>query len=212
MVISKQEITQALKEEGVLTELSPSNRKFFLEYCINGHDALQAFKDTIGLDQSNRVIKEPGIKANEIVAKAEFRECFEVYVDLLKEIAGVKTNSSIFNIYQAMAFYNPLDFLSDSGEFKYSSIKEAKEQLGIKAMAIKSIDLAAHPRDPNAVIRTVTFVDRFKSLKELQKFSKFIDEAESGAGSGMGQVVIKAEMQAFDPKNDQVLREKYNLV
>lgn len=212
MFISKQEITQALKDEGVLTNLSPKNREFFLEYCINGHNAEQAFLDTIGSDQSERVIKYPGEKANEIVAKEEFRECFEVYVDLLKEIAGVKTNSSIFNVYQAMSFYNPLDYLNDQGEFKFDSVEDAKEQLGIKALAIKSIDLSAHPRDPNAVIRTVTFVDRFKSLKELQRFSKFIDEAETG-GPAMPTVHIDlGHNNTFNPEDEEQKMRELGLV
>ena len=211
MFISKQEITQALKDEGMLTNLTPKNREFFLEYCINGHDALQAYLDTMVDESSGRTNKFPGEKANEIVAKQEFRECFEVYVELLKDIAGVKTNSSIFNVYQVMAFYNPLDYLDDTGQFKYTSIDEAKEQLGIKALAIKSIDLSVHPRDPKAVLRTITFVDRFKSLKELQRFSKFIDEAESG-GEKLGNITIDLGNEQFSIESENKRRQELNIV
>lgn len=208
MFITKEEIKKAIKGEDCWKDLSPREQKMFLLYCTNGLEETSAYLDVYQREDKKRVIKFPGKLAADILAKQSFQACFNLYSGLIAEIAPTKVNAQLFNVYYNQAFYNIFDFMDENGEFRYTSVQEAKERLGPKAVAIQSIDTTMHPKDPNRVVRKVTFISRAKAMKELSRFTKFIEE-ESGAGSGMGNVVMNVQMPSFDPKEDEVNRKKY---
>ena len=212
MFITKVEITKELVEEDCWVRLSPKEKKMFLAYCINGLDENEAYKDVYVDEDSDRANQFPAKKAAKIVAKDDFQECFDIYAELLRETAAVKTNAHLFNIYWNMACYSVFDFIDENGEFRYKSVEEAQERLGIKAVAIQSIDTTMHPRDPDRTIRKVNFVSREKALKELAKFSKFYGEQEAGGGAGMGQIIINAANPEFNPEDDEKNRREFGLV
>lgn len=209
MFITKEEIKSELKDEECYLNLSPKEKKFLLEYLTNGLQGTTAYLEVYTDNQ--RVIKFPGKKANEIIAKPDFQDCFNLYSDIIRKIAPDKVNAQLFNLFWHQAFYNVFDFIKRDGSFKFDTIEDAKEQLGMKAMAIQGIETVMHPRDPNKTMTMVKFINRDKAAKEISKYTKFLGE-ETGAGSGMGQVVIKAEMQPFDPSEDDRRRKEFNLV
>lgn len=211
MFITKEEIKKELKDEDCWKELKPKEKEFFLYYCTNGLDLVSAFKEVYCSEDSSRTVKFPAKKAAEIRAKESFNECYEIYCNILQEYASARTNAHFFNQYFYMATYNVLDFVDEIGAFKFKSIKDAKEILGPKAMALTGLDVTMHPRDPNKTITVPKFCDRAKAMKELAKVTKLFG-SEEGAGTGMGQVVINAEMATFNPEDDEKNRRKYNLV
>jgi hypothetical protein len=208
--ITKEEIRNELKDEECWKALPPKEKKFFLQYCINGLDGTEAYKDVYMSNESGRTVKFPGKKANEIIAKDEVQECFEIYGDLVKETAPSKVNMQIFNLLYNQAFYSPFDFMDTQGEFLYDTVEEAKEKLGVKALAIKEITTTMHPKDPDRVVKKVIFHNRSKAVDALSKYTQFI-EKENQAGSGMGQVVLTTQMPKFDPADDEVNRKRYGL-
>ena len=212
MFITKAEITKELVEEDCWVRLSPKEKKMFLAYCINGLDENEAYKDVYVDEDSDRANPFPAKKAAKIVAKDDFQECFDIYAELLRETAAVKTNAHLFNIYWNMACYSVFDFIDENGEFRYKSVEEAQERLGIKAVAIQSIDTTMHPRDPDRTIRKVNFVSREKALKELAKFSKFYGEQEGSAGSGLDQVIVNTSAATYTKEQDDARRKELKLV
>lgn len=210
MFITQELLKSELKEEDCWLELSPKEKKMFLEYATNGMQALQAYEKVYIDEESDRVVKFPGKKANAIVAKNCFQECINLYAELIKEHAMANTNAQLFNTCWHLAFYNVFDFINEDGSFKFESVEEAKEILGIKALAITGIETTMHPKFPDKTITTVKFINRQKYMDYLTKVTKFLGE-ESGAGTGMGQVIVNAQMASFNPEDDEVNRKRYGL-
>lgn len=210
MFITKEEIKKELLEEDAWKALTPKEKEMFLIYCTNGHEEVEAYKDVYVKEDSDKVVKFPGKKAANIISKDEFQECFEVYAEILRDAVSMRTNAHLFNLYYMLSTYNILDYVDEIGAFKFKSIEEAKEILGLKALAIVGLDVTMHPKDPTKVITVPKLADRAKNMKELSKFSKFFGSEEAG-GTGMGSVQLNTTMPGFDKDSDAKNREKYGL-
>lgn len=211
MFITKEEIKNELKDEECWKKgLSKNEKEMFLIYCTNGHEELHAFEDVYMREDVTRKIKFPGIMANEIVAKEAFQDCIAIYADILREAVSTKANAWMFNQYYAIATANHLDFVDEIGQFKFKSIKEAQEILGIKALAIERLEVTAHPRDPKSIMTVPKLYDKFKAMKELAKFTKFYGSEEAG-GVGLGEVSISSKLAVVNKEDDEVNRRRIGL-
>lgn len=210
MFITKEEIKSELKEEDCWKNLSPKEKQMFLEYCTNGHDEVQAYKDVYIDPNAERVVKFPGKKAAEILAKPYFSDCFDIYAELLREAVSMKANAHLWNQYYIMSTWNILDYVDSIGAFKFESIEQAREQLGIKALAIAGLDVAMHPRDPSKTITVPKMVDKYKAMKELARFSKFYGSEESG-GMGMGNLIVNTSLAEVSVDTDVQNRKRLGI-
>ncbi len=210
MFITKEEIKSELKDEECWQELSPKEKRMFLEYCTNGHEEVLAYKEVYVDPQSDRVVKFPGKKAAEILAKQSFSECFEVYSEILREAVSMKANAHLWNQYYVMATWNILDFVDEIGQFKFKDIDEAREQLGIKALAIAGLDVAMHPRDPSKTMTIPKMMDKYKAMKELSRFTKFYGSEEAG-GIGLGTISINSQLATVTVEGDEINRRRIGL-
>jgi len=208
--ITKEEIKQELDGEECWSALTPKEKRMFLIYCTNGHEEVEAFKDVYITEESTRVIKFPGKKAAEILAKEDFQECFSIYAETLREAVSTKANAFLFNQYFILSTYNVLDYVDSIGAFKFKSIEEAKEILGIKAMAITGLDVTMHPRDPDKTITVPKLADRYKAMKELARFTKYYGSEEAG-GVGLGDVSISSKLARVTVEDDEVNRRRIGL-
>lgn len=213
MFISKERIENELKDEEEFKNMTPKERRFFLEYCTNGFKALDAYYDVFEPETKQRVVKFPGSKAEAIVAKPDFEYCFDLFSDLLQSMVAKKTNAELFNHYYTLATYNPLDFMNEEGEFAFESIEEAKEILGHKAICITGLSKEAHPKDPSITVIKVQLYNRSTALKELSKFSQFFGSDAVG-GHGFADININLGSNSnSNPtlEDDQKMRDKYGL-
>lgn len=211
MFLTKEEIKKELKDEDCWKDLKPKEREMFLLYCTNGHEEVEAFKDVYCREDSERTVKFPGKKAAEVLAKEAFSECFEIYAEVLRDMASLKTNAHLYNQYLAMATYNALDFIDVEGNFKFQSVEEAKERLGIKAMALTGLEVTMHPRDPSITMIVPKFCDRHKAMKELARFSKFYGSEEAG-GKGLGTITVDLGDAVFDKAVEDKRRKELGVV
>lgn len=213
MFLSKERIEHELKDEQEYKDLTPKEKRFFLEYCTNGFLALEAYYDVYEPETKTRLVKFPGSKAEGIVASPNFEYCFDLFSDLLQSMVAKKTNAEIFNHYYTLATYNPLDFMNEEGEFAFDSIQTAKEILGQKAICIVGLSRESHPKDPSITIVKVQLYNRSVALKELAKFSRFFGSDEVG-GHGFADINISLGSNMNDKptlEDDQKARDKYGL-
>lgn len=210
MFITKEEIRHELIEEECWKDLSPKEKKMFLTYCTNGQDELRAYMDVYADPDPERVIKTPGKKAQAILAKESFQECVAIYAEILREAVSTKANAWMFTRYFEIASANILDFVDEIGQFKFSSIEEAKEQLGAKALAIAKLDLTMHPKDADKTITVPVLYDRYKAMKELAKFTKYYGSEEAG-GVGLGDITIHSQLATVTKETDEFNRKRLGI-
>lgn len=211
MWINKEEILKEVEEEDCWKDLSPKERKMFLEYCVNGLDELAAYKEVYCNDDGERVVKFPGKKAATILAKDAFQECFEIYGEILQEVASTKTNAHLYTQYVIMATWNILDYVDFDGAFKFKDIEEAREVLGVKALAITGFNVSVHPKDSTKTMTVPILADRSKAMKELAKFSKFYGAEESG-GKGLGTITVDLGDAVFSKEKEIERRKELGVV
>jgi len=209
MFVTKQEIIAELKGTNCWKSLSANEKSFFLEYVSNGHNEVQAYKDVYIDDEETRVTKFIGKKAATIMAKPEFAECFEIYAEVLRNTVSMRANAHLFNYYYVLATYNILDFVDEYGAFKFLSIEDAKEQLGLKAIAITGIDTVMHPKDPTKTMTTVKFYDRGKALKELSKYTQFYGTGETD--KGLSNISINSQVVTHSVEEDEFNRMRLGI-
>jgi hypothetical protein len=209
--INKEEILKEVQEEDCWKDLTPKEKKMFLAYCTNGLDYVKAFEDVYMSSESDRAVKFPGKKAAVIIAKDAFQECFEIYGEILQEVASTKTNAHLYNQYVIMCTWNILDYVDFNGAFKFKNIEEAKDKLGEKALAIVGFQVSVHPKDPTKTMTVPVMADKMKAMKELAKFSKFFGEAESG-GKGLGLITVDLGDAVFSKEAEKKRREELGIV
>jgi hypothetical protein len=211
MLVTKFEIEQELKEEVSYKNLSPKEREMLLLYLTNGMDELEAYKDVYMSEESEKVVKFPGKVAAKIVAKPDFQDCIALYGDFLNMYASSRTNVHLYNMYVALATYSILDFVDEYGAFKFNSIQEAKDQLGIKASAITGFNVTMHPKDPEKIMTVPILADRMKAMKELSKFSKFLGEM-SESEQGLSNITVNTSLATISIEDDERRRRELRLV
>ncbi len=210
MFISREEIKSELKDEDCWKQLMPKEREMFLNYATNGLDQVKAYEEAYSDPQGLVTVKQPAKKAGIVCSKEAFRDAFDIYGEMLRELATLVTNVQLYHMYVAMATYNIFDFVDGDGAFKYDDVQHAKEILGIKAYALKGLAVAMHPKDIDATIVTPVFVDRQKAMEKLAQYTKFLGTDEAG-GAGIGQVQIQTGNAEFRASDDAMLRKKYGL-
>jgi hypothetical protein len=210
MFISKEEIKSELKEEECFNLLTPKERTMFLAYCTNGLNLVDAYKFAYEDPTGQTTLKNPGKKSGTVASKEAWRDCFDIYGEMLRELATMVTNVQLYHMYAAMATYNIFDYVDEYGAFKFDDMDQAKEILGIKAYAIRKVTTQMHPKDPDVTMTTVEFVDRQKAMEQLAKYTKFLGTDEAG-GAGIGHISIQTGNAEFRPEDDAMLRKKYGL-
>ena len=211
MFLNKEEVKKELHEKECWKSLTPKEKKMFLVYVTNGLDEVEAYNDIYVDEDASRVIKFPAVKASQVTAKEDWQECFQIYAEVLQEVASVKTNAHLYNQYVIMATYNILDYVDMYGAFKFKTIEEAKEKLGVKALAIVGFDVSVHPRDPKAVMTVPKLADRMKAMDKLSKFSKFFGEQELG-GSALSSITVNTSLAEISIEDDDKKRAELKLV
>jgi len=164
-------------------------------------------------EESERAVTNPAKKAAKILAKEAFSECLDIYAEILRETVSMRMNAHLFNMHYVCATWNILDFVDKWGAFKFKDMEEAKEILGIKALAIEGFTVTMHPRDPDVVMTVPTMANRAKNMKELAKFSKFYGELDGGAGGkGLGAITLITDPVPFNKNIDEINRGRLGIV
>jgi hypothetical protein len=210
IILGKEEIRKQIKDEIAWSELSPKERKFFLNYVTNGHKPQEAYLEAYkNEDDPTREIKYPDHKAQRILAKDSFRECYELFAGLLQSIVATKSHPMIYEHYMILATYDIFDYIDTDGYFKYKSIDEARAALGKKAIVITGIETTMHPKNPAITVQTVKLYPRDKALEKLAKFVKFYGAEDIGGGTSMPDININ--LGSTDDNIDFVAQDKKNL-
>ncbi len=210
MFISRYAIEAELKEEEDWGLLTPKQRQMFLNFCTNGMDEVKAYEEAYSAPDGLVTVKFPAKKASQIVATEQWRNCYDIFGEMIRELATMNTNIQLYQMYSAMANYSIFDFIDKDGAFKYDNMDHAKEILGIKAYALKGLDIKMHPKDVDATIVTPVFVDRQKAMDKLAQYTKFLGSEEAG-GNGIGHISIQTGNAEFKASDDAMLRKKYGL-
>lgn len=87
-----------------------------------------------------------------------------------------KVTKILINTWVVGALYTLSDYVHPDGTGKFANIKEAREELGIWAEAIRSIEV--HSREDGTLYRTYTFMDRTKSFEKLTELKEMNEKEQ----------------------------------